>query len=228
MSINRSTISGDIVAFTSLSNKNKLILEKEIQGLIKVLQKRYKSFCRIVKGDYLECVVKEPEQALRVAVLIKCFIKSIELNDETSNKRFKYFRNYGIRLAIGLGKLKRFNKTKGIIDGEAIYMSGRKINEESTHNKERIVIKNTLFFVSKNDELNFQLGSIIELLDFILNKATSKQCEVLYYKLLDYSETEISKIMKISQPVVNQHSLSAGWNAIETTVNSYETLIKNN
>ncbi|MCF6350770.1 MAG: fumarate hydratase [Flavobacteriaceae bacterium] len=225
--MNTSTISGDIVAFTSLSNKSKLLLEKKIQNLINLLEKKYKSFCRIVKGDYLECVVNKPEQALRIAILIKCSIKSIEL-DETSNKRFRYFRNYGIRLAISLGKLKRFNKKKGIIDGEAIYMSGRKINEESTHNKERIVIKNTLFFVSKNEALNFQLKATIELLDFILNKTTSKQCEVLYYKLLDYSETEISKIMKISQPVVNQHSISAGWNAIETAVNTYSVIIKNN
>ncbi len=225
--MNKSTISGDIVAFTSLSNKNKEILEKEIQSLIDLLGKKYNLFCRIVKGDYIECVVHKPEEALQIAILIKCFVKAIELKEETTNKRFKYFKNYGVRLAIGLGSLKRFDAKKGIIDGEAIYISGRKINEESTHTKERIVIKNTLFFVSTNDELNFRFKAPIELLDFILNRATAKQCEVLYYKLLDYSENEISKIMNITQPVVNQHSLSVGWNAIETTVNQYNTLIKN-
>ncbi|PHR68764.1 MAG: fumarate hydratase [Lutibacter sp.] len=225
--MNRSTISGDIVAFTSLSNKNKGILEKRIHHLIDLLAEKYNSFCRIVKGDYLECVVDKPEEALKIAILIKCSIKAIELEGETTNKRFKYFKSYGVRLAIGLGSLKRFDAKKGIIDGEAIYMSGRKINEESTHNKERIVIKNTLFFVSNNDDLNFHFKASIELLDFILNKATAKQCEVLYYKLLDYSENEISKIMNITQPAVNQHSLSVGWNAIETTVNQYSTLIKN-
>ena len=225
--MNKSTISGDIVAFTSLSNKNKQILEKEIKNLIQILQKEFNTFCRIVKGDYLECVVHKPEEALQIAIFIKCYIKSVELIDEPTNKRFKYFKNYGIRLAIGLGKLKRFDKVKGIIDGDAIYLSGRKINEESTHSKERIVIKNTLFFVSKNEELNFQFESTIELLDFILNRATAKQCEVLHHKLLGLSEKEISKIMNISQPVVNQHSLSIGWNAIEKTVNYYNVTIKN-
>ncbi len=224
----KSTISGDLVAFTSLSITNKKILEKEIKNLIKVLHKKYDSFCRVVKGDYLECVINKPEQAIQVAILIKCFIKSINLENELKSKRIKYFKNYGIRLAIGYGELKRFNKTEGIIDGEAIYLSGRKINEESTHNKERIVIKNTFFFVSSNEKLNFQFRPIIELLDFILNKATSKQCEVVYHKLLGLSEKEIAKIMKISQPVVNQHSLSVGWNAIETTVDYFNKTIKNN
>ena len=154
--MNKSTISGDIVAFTSLSNKNKEIIEKEMYSLIDLLGEKYNSFCRIIKGDYLECVVQKPEEALQIALLIKCFIKSIELDHEIGNKRFRYFKNYGVRLAIGFGSLKRFDAKKGIIDGEAIYMSGRKINKESTHNKERIVIKNTLFFVSSNDKLSFQ------------------------------------------------------------------------
>ncbi len=224
----KSTISGDLVAFTSLSNANKKILEKEIKSLIKTLHKEYDSFCRVVKGDYLECVINKPEQVLKVTILIKCFIKSVSLENETDNKRLKYFKNYGIRLAIGYGELKRYSKTEGIIDGEAIYLSGRKINDESTHNKERIVIKNTLFFVSNNEDLNFRFTPIIELLDYILNKATSKQCEVVYHKLLGLSEKEIAKIMKISQPVVNQHSLSVGWNAIETTVDYFNKTIKDN
>lgn len=222
-----STISGDIVAFTSLSLKNKQILEKGISNLIQVIQKEFNSFCRIVKGDYLECVIDKPAQTLRIATLIKCYIKSVELESETDNKRFKYFKNYGIRLAIGYGDLKRFDSKKGIIDGEAIYMSGRKISEENTHHKERIVIKNTLFFISKEAHLNQQFEGTIALLDFILNKATAKQCEVLYYKLLGHSEKEISKIMEISQPVVNQHSISAGWNAIETAVKNFNSIIKN-
>lgn len=224
--MNVATISGDIISFTSLSSKNKQILEKKIKNLIELLHNQFDSYCRIVKGDYLECVINKPEEALQIAVLIKSFIKSVALENEPNNKRFKYFKNFGIRLAIGLGELKRFDPKSGVIDGEAIYMSGRKINTESTHNKERIVIKNTLFFVSKDEQLNSQFTAIAVLLDFILNKATAKQCEVLYYKLLGRNENEISKIMKITQPVVNQHSISIGWNAIETAIKHYSTTIK--
>lgn len=222
----KSTISADIVAFTSLSNKNKSLLESELKKLKNTLNKKFNVFFRLVKGDYIECVIPQPENALKIALLIKCFIKSLKTTNDEKDKRYKYFKNYGVRIAIGYGTLKRYNPKTGIIDGEAIYMSGRKISNENSHNKQRKVIKNTLFFLSNNNELEQNFAACINLLDFILNKATAKQCEVLYYKLLEYSEKEITKLMKISQPVVNQHSLSVGWNAIEKTVNYFNHKIK--
>lgn len=220
-------ISGDIIAYTALSDKNKQVLESSINELFSKINNKYKAFCRLVKGDYLECVVEEPQYAFEIALLIKSFIKSLDIT-EKNNKRFKYFKNYGIRIAIGLGELSRYNKKEGIIDGEAIYMAGRKINEESTHNKQRIVIKNTFYFISKNESLNKLFQTIFSLVDFIMNKATSKQCEIIFYKILGYKEKEIANIVKISQPVVNQHSLSIGWNALEQTINYFRETVKNN
>jgi hypothetical protein len=221
----RAILSGDIIAYTTLSNENKHFLEKKIHELFAIISKKYKVYCRLIKGDTIECVVENPKYAFEIALLFKTFIKSLPIK-EKNNKRFKYFKNYGIRIAIGIGKLNRYDKEKGIIDGEAIYMSGRKINEETTHNKKRIVIKNTLFFVSKNEKLNSLFQTIFSLIDFILNKATSKQCEVVFYKILNYKEKEIAKIIKVSQPVINQHSLSVGWNALEQAIRYFRQTIQ--
>ncbi len=223
-----SVISGDIIAFTSLNNKNKRYIESKISKLFTNLSSKYAVFCRLVKGDYMECVVEKPEHSLEIALQLKTFIKSLELENEQTNKRFKYFKNYGIRLAVSIGTLNRYDKKKGIIDGEAIYMSGRKINDESTHDKKRVVIKNTFFFISKNEKWNEEFQAFFALFDFILNKATAKQCEVLFYKLQGFSEKEISKKMQITQPVVNQHSLSVGWNSIETAIKHYRQTFKIN
>ncbi len=220
-------ISGDIIAYTALSDKNKLVLENKINDLFSIIKKKYAVFCRLVKGDYLECVIEEPKYAFEIALLIKSYIKSLDIT-EKNNKRFKYFKNYGIRIAIGLGELSRYDKKKGIIDGEAIYMAGRKINEESTHNKQRIVIKNTFYFTSNNKSLTKLFQTIFSLVDFIINKATSKQCEIIFYKILGYKEKEIAQKIKISQPVVNQHSLSVGWNALEQTVHYFRETVINN
>ena len=217
-------ISGDIIAYTALSEQNKIIVEQKLQELFALLKQKYPIFCRIVKGDTIECVIEKPEDAFEIALLIKCFIKSVPIN-EKGNKRFKYFKNYGIRIAIAIGALNRYDKQKGIIDGEAIYLSGRKINDESTHHKKRIVIKNTLFFVSKDELLNKQFQTIFALVDFILNKATGKQCEVVFYKVLGYKEKEIAKKIGVSQPVINQHSLSVGWNALEQTITYFRETI---
>ena len=221
----KAIISADIIAYTALSDKNKQFLEKKISELFQIISSKYAVYCRLVKGDTIECVIDKPEDAFEIALLIKTFIKSLPIK-ETNNKRFKYFKTFGIRIAIAIGELSRYDKKRGIIDGEAIYMAGRKINEENTHQKKRIVIKNTLFFVSKNESLNRQFQTIFSLVEFILNKATAKQCEVIFYKTLGYKETEIAKIINVSQPVINQHSVSVGWNALEQTIRYFRETVK--
>jgi len=225
----KAVISGDIVASTSLTDAGRELIEKALEELIDELSKSFNTYSRIIKGDYLECVVPNPEDALLVALAIKSFVKSI-LIEGTSlykiNKRVKLFKTYGIRLAIGYGTLNRYDPDKGIIDGEAIYLSGRTINEFSTYKKERIVIKNTMYFVSNDSNLNETFEPIIALLDVLINKATSKQCKVLYLKLMNNNEDTISAILGIKQSVVNQHSTSVGWNAIERTVKYFNEVIK--
>ncbi len=226
----KAVISGDIVASTSLSDAGRGLIEEALRKLIEELNIRFNTYTRIIRGDYLECVVPKPQDALRVALAIKSFVKSIPIENISlykNSKRVKLFKTYGIRLAIGYGQLSRFNADEGIIDGEAIYLSGITINEFSIYNKERIVIKNTLFFVSNDASLNKELEPLIALLDVLINKATSKQCKVLYLKLMKNKEEVIAAKLGIAQSVVNQHSTSVGWNAIEKAVKYFSEVIIN-
>ncbi|HEA29942.1 MAG TPA: fumarate hydratase [Leeuwenhoekiella sp.] len=216
-------ISGDIVAFTSLADLAKKKLETATKELFEVLEGKFGTYSRLIKGDYLECAVPNASDGLRVALLFKTFIKSQEL--EAKNKRHKYFEEYGVRLVLGYGSLSRFEPENGIIDGEAIYMSGRQMNEESTHYKERVIIKNTLKFVSTVEALNQPMEPLFALLDFLTIRATRKQCEVAHYKLMNLSEEEIAGKLGTSQSAVNQHSTRIGWNAIEKAVTYYEQLL---
>ena len=223
-------ISGDIISSTSLTVDDRKLLEQQLKTLIDQLETKYNTYSRIIKGDYLECVVSKPQDALKVALLIKCFVKAISISNDASyknNHRIKFFKSHGIRLALGYGELERFDKTAGVIDGDAIYRSGRMISENSTHGKQRIVIKNTLFFSSDNTMLNEQMDALLSLLDTIIVNATARQCEVVYHKILGLSEDEISTRLDIGQPTVNQHSTSIGWNSIETTLNYFSTLFSN-
>ncbi len=224
----KAVISGDIVASTSLTNEGKTYIEEKLNKLLEDLRVKFQLFGRMIKGDYLECMVPEPQESLRIALIIKAYIKSISADEilSSDDSRFRFFKIHGIRLAIGYGELTRFEPSRGIIDGEAIYLSGRRINEELTYNKERIVIKNTLFFVSADEELNKEFESLLSLIDVLMSKATAKQCEVLYMKLMNLNEEAIAQRMKIAQPVVNQHSTSIGWNAIEKAVIRYSEVIK--
>lgn len=223
-----SVISGDIVSSTSLNNEDQKFVEEKIKDLLSDLKQEFNVYGRVIKGDYLECVVPNPAQGLQVALAIKSFIKAIPLEIKQYTKddnRIKQFKTHGIRLAIGYGELSRYNPEEGIIDGEAIYFSGREISGETTYNKERIVIKNTLFFASKSEDLNKNFQPLLALLDVLLSKATSRQCEVLYLKLMNKQEEVIAKKLGIGQSAVNQHSTSVGWNAIEEAVNYFKMII---
>ncbi len=225
----KTVISGDIIASTSLTDSERVFIEKSLKVLLKDLRKYFNSYGHLIKGDYIDCVVEDPAEALRAALAIKSYVKSLRLDNPvkgTENNRFRKYRTYRIRLAIGYGELRRYNPAKDIIDGEAIYLSGRTISQMETYTKERIVIKNTLFFASKNDKLNNGFEALFSLLDVLLSKATSKQSEVLYLKLLGFNENQISKKMRISQQTVNKHSRSVGWIAIEKAVEHFSTVIK--
>jgi len=226
--MDRAVISGDIIAYTSLNDAEKSKIEDSIEQLFQELESGYEVFGRLIKGDYLECYIPDPINALRVALLIKSHIKAhaLELSD-TKDKRLSAFKTHGIRLAIGIGEITRFDRDKGIIDGEAIYLSGRTIGDVSaTFDKERIVIKSTLFIKTNDEQLTGELDPLLALLDVLISKATAKQSNILYLKLLGNSEDTIAKKLKLYQSTVNEHSTSLGWNAIEKAVLYFEKLMK--
>ncbi len=223
-----SVISGDLVGYTSLNSSGRKFIEKEINHFLNEWQNKLISYSRLIKGDYLEMVCKSPENALRLALLMKCFVKGVNLPAEyfQDTHRRKYFEEHGIRLAIGLGPLDTLDIPEGRIDGEAMFRAGRLINSQKTFEKERIVIKNTLFFESDSDEMNKQMKVILELLDFIIAQATARQCQIIFHKLTGKSELEIASHDEITQSAVNRHSVRAGWNAIETAVLYFEDQLK--
>ncbi|QDH80208.1 fumarate hydratase [Echinicola soli] len=222
-------ISGDIVSSTSLVKEDRLMLNDRLKDLIFHLSVKFDTYGRVLKGDYVECVCRKPQESLAVALAIKSFVKSIEVStgEKSSDKnRIKLFKTHGIRLAIGYGELPTFDTTNGVIDGEAIYLAGRKINEQSGRKKKRVVIKQTLFFESHEELLKEQFDPVMGLLDVLISKATARQSEVLYWKLMGLNEDEIAEKFGVSQSVVNQHSTSVGWNAIEDTVAYYNHTVK--
>jgi hypothetical protein len=222
--MNRAVISGDIIAYTSLSDADKIKFEAETRELLKILKDKFSVYGRILKGDYIECYIPNPADSLRVALLIKSFIKSFSPETEgMKDPRITAFKTYGIRLAIGIGEINRFDPQKGIIDGEAIYFSGRIISDSrTTSDKERIVIKNTLFLKSKDEDLNEEFEPLLSLIDVLISEATAKQSQVLYLKLLGHSEESIAKQLKLFQSTINQRSTGLGWIAIEKAVLYFE------
>ncbi len=228
--INRGTISGDIISYTSLTVNDKRKLEEAIQGLLSELSHQLGKdnfLGRLVQGDHIECAFMEPRQVLRTVLLLKTYIKSLGIPEgSTKDKRLHLFKEHGARLAAAVAPLEAFDPQAGIIDGEAIQLSGRTIQSQDTSGKQNIIIKKTLFFRASEPETEEQFQPVFALLDTLLSKCTAKQCQVVYLKLMGYDEGAIAEKLNKYRSTINEHSTAAGWLAIKTAVDHFENRIQ--
>lgn len=210
------TISADIVSSTSLSEVETIELKQYIEEQLRMLETLYPgSWGRLIKGDYIECVVPNASNVFRIALIIKNSIKAFEVEKTLGSK---LFYTYGARISIGIGGMRIVDREQGIMDGEAIYLSGRSLAKMGSLSKGALTIETI------NENLSQNLRVIAVLTDAILNDATPKQSQVIYYKLLGYKESEIAEKMKIYQSGVNNHSSSAKWYCIEEAINYFEQI----
>jgi hypothetical protein len=227
--MNNATISADVISYTLLPETEKRKLENGIKLLLGELSLKYYQegfYGRMVQGDYIECALRSPKYAFRIALIIKTFIKSLWYDiPEKEKSRLKYFLDHGIRLAIAVAPLQTVNPETGIIDGEAIYMSGRAIKNLSTSFKQKIVIKSTMFFRHSDPLIQEQFETFFVLTDTILSRCSARQSAVICYKLLNLSEKEISEKLEKKQSTISQHSTAAGWISIEKAINYFENTI---
>ena len=228
--MNKATISADIVSSTELTPCALSQLQSEIKTFLKQLGNDYKgTWGRLSKGDSVEIYIDNPQDSLRIALLLKSLIKKIKVDtdcveQDTDKKRLEMFKTHGVRIAIAVGGMRVADKQSNMMAGEAIYASGRAIERQNTSNKSKIVIKNTLFFEAADAKLSQQMNAYLGFLDVMFKRATERQCEVVYYRLLGKTENEISEQLKIRQSVVNQHSTTFGWNAVEQLLKYYEQM----
>ena len=231
------TISADVIASSALSTGETERLIGQISEVFSIMDDyqraldKDKVVSRLVAGDTIECFIADPNDALRMALMLKSGIKSVKLVDDAETQGYtterqklrRLFEMYGVRIAVGIGDMDTDLLKRGILKGDAINISGRLISGQKTSNKERVTVKNTLFMGSVNDYHSYIFGPVLSLLDTLFNRMTSRQSEIVSMKLLELPEFMISERLGISQSTVNQHSTAAGWNSIEEAVNLFST-----
>ena len=206
------TLSADVVDSTSLSTGDTIKLKGSLEGFFPIM----KSLCgeawgRVVRGDSMECVIPDARKALRIALLLKCYVKSLDLPSASNMMKKK-----GMRVVIGLGSLRINDEQNGIIDGEAIYGSGRELDKLSGND--------AISLMMVSGELNVNgYAALCDVLGFVMDQATSKQCVVLQHLLLGQTQTQVAKCLGLEQPTVNQHANAAGWNAIQRALSKFES-----
>lgn len=211
------TLSADIVRSTSLSTDELIVLRNKLFGFFDDLEEDYLGFwARIVKGDSIECYIPEYRYALRLAVLVKLFVKiQVSVCDCSES-----LQRYGIRFSIGMGELKYVSKRDDIIDGPAIYISGR--------NLDAIGRDGDTFSAIEVDGIprsfNSFVDSYVAMVSSMVDSYSAKQAEVVFYKLLGLKEREISSRLGIFQSSVNTRASKAQWGLLHTAIMDYENI----
>ena len=182
------------------------------------------------RGDSLQCVISNKENVLRVALMIRAWMKSYSpLKTETKQMQYQaigklktkgYFSGQqDIRLAIGIGKVDFLKNKLSDSDGEAFHLSGQGL-DSLKDTSYRMIVQTT------DKKFNETIEAVMPLLDAVLEKWTSNQAEIILYKLKDYKEEQIALQIGISQSAVNQRTKTSQWSAIEKLVVWFEKTIK--
>lgn len=211
------TLSADIVRSTSLQTEDLIVLRNRLFNLLDELERDYRGFwARIVKGDSIECFIPEHRYALRIAVLLKLFVKMQANKCECS----EMLQKYGIRFSIGMSRMVYENRKEDIIDGPAIYLSGR--------NLDTISHKANVYSIVEMDgapeEVSCFLDSYVAMVSNLVDSYSVKKAEVVYYKLLGLKEREISERLGIFQSSVNTRSTNAQWGLLNTAIKDFENM----
>ena len=211
------TISADIVRSTSMNTEDLIVLRNRLRDLFQDFEEDYPGFwARIVRGDSIECVVPDYNDALRIAILIKLYVKMRVSGFECS----ELLQRYGIRFSIGVADIKYADKKEDIINGPAIYLSGRNLDEISR--RENIM---TAFEIGQAPKsLSNLLDSYVAMVSGIVDSYSAKQAEVVFLKLLGFKEMEISERVGISQSSVNTRAANAQWGLLNTAIKDFEAL----
>jgi hypothetical protein len=222
-------ITGDIVASQRIAPKVRQKLFEDIAIFLKDLKKKWIGSYETFRGDSLQCEVKSPETALRVALMIRAFFKSYlseeelpkaEANRVEERTKGYFTTDFDIRLAIGIGEIDFIKKNKiTSSDGEAFRLSGEALDSLKQESY-RLLVK------TYNANFDEQLEPAILLLDALIQKWTLNGAELVLYLLQNKKEEEIASLLNVSQSAVNQRKKNAQWFAIEKLIQYFEKSVQ--
>lgn len=217
-------ITGDIIRSTQLTTASQTMLIDGLNASLQQWSKDYNMRYEIYRGDSFQCLLPNEHEALRLMLLLKTFIKSLNPNESSEASKSNNTKpgllvpnlDFDARIALGIGNIDSNSTKLGQTNGQAFILSGHTLDELKNQ-------KQTLA-IATADSHHEELQTELILLDFIVSRMTALQSEVILWKLSGYTESYIAKQLGINQSAVNQRANSAGWNAINTLVQRFEKL----
>ena len=196
-----SIITGDII------NSRKLPSTIWLDGLKSILNtygSQPKSW-EIFRGDTFQLEVSDPEEALRIAIQIKAFLKTVKLD---------------ARMSIGLGD-KTYDATKiSESNGTAFVRSGESFDQLKKQ-------KNTLAINTGNGDFDNEINLMLRLAQTFMNNWLVQSAEFVLTAIENptLSQEEMGVKLKINQAAVSRRRKRAQFDLILELENHYREKI---
>ena len=202
-------LTGDIINFTSLKDKDRLNLINKTEVLIKSWVKQ-SNLAEVFRGDSYQLMMGDTGEAIKKGIQLICWFKK---HSDNKNKI-----SLGSRVSIGIGSIAYNGKSVLDSDGEAFHLSGRNFDKMADNEILRI---NTA-----NDRINEQIAIILTFVNIIINQWTTSQAEVIFLAINGYTQTKMAEELGIQQGAVNNRLRVANWKTIQEGIDYIIQLIK--
>lgn len=200
----QAVITGDIVNSTLLTEAR----EKKLVNALKDLFENHKM--EFFRGDSFQAYVKDPKQALRMALLARSLTISLNKDEDPVVS--------DVRISIGLGTVHIPVRSLNTARGEAFILSGRRFDEISKTGQR-------LVFAVSHPMANEGLQVIADYLNVIFYSMTGKQAEVIFELLKGEMQKVVARKLKKTKSTIHQRMVSGRWPEIEKLLHRYENII---
>lgn len=205
-------ITGDLVKSAEFKTKRDEILGRlrialnSVQAL-ESQKSEFIIFSEIFRGDSFQGILSNHRISLKVALYIRAELLKTLVNKEQADAR----------IGIGLGTVDFLNEKRiEESDGEAFRYSGQGLDSIKTFRR--------LAILSPSQELNKHFKLLATFLDVIIQRWSIGQAEAVSLWLQGKTQESISKILKITQPAVQQRLQAASHFAIKEAFKYFEAI----
>lgn len=199
----QAVITGDIVNSTKLTASKTSRLTRRIT---EIFDNNKNEFYR---GDSFQAYIKEPKEALRLALLCRTAAINISRDEKVVSD---------VRISIGIGNITGIVRTLKTAKGDAFVLSGRKLDEI-------IKTEQRLAITSSNRLANEGLQVIADYINSIFKLMTAKQAEVIFELLQGQQQQVVAKKLKKTKSSIHQRVTAGRWPEIERLLQQYENII---
>jgi len=186
MIVSGAVITADMVNSTALGTEAAAKLTNRLQQLIAANNAKFLFY----RGDSFQSYLVDPYPAYRLALLLRTEARLFELEMPEVKTDLK--------ISIGVGNIDTPVLNISTAKGEAFLLSGRGL-EMLEQSGKRMLIQ------SEKPVVNLALSSISLFTDYLFEKLTFKQAEVLQHLLQNRTQIETAKILNKSQSTINRH-----------------------